>query len=135
MMSAGYGFAGTGLPEPSMTVMPADHMMPAMMSESRPPHLPRARTGSRYGFHVIPAMPTLLLVSAPRTPMTRVPCQELLSTLQLALGNTLVLARSVLSIQSPGSDGSGSQPSPSLAIKNVPRGVLLVESKSCPTKS
>ena len=80
-------------------------------------------------------MPISLLVSAPSTPITRVPCHELFSTLQFLLGNTVVFFKSVLSIQSPGSDGSGSQPSPSLATKNVPNGALLEEFRSWLTKS
>ena len=35
-------------------------------------------------------------------------------------GGNMALLRSVLLIQSPGSEGSGSQPSPSLAIRKVP---------------
>src|SRR6266853_2783864 len=71
---AGYGLSGTPL-----TWMPAAHSIPAMMSESRPPHLPSTRTGSSHGLQVRPAIPVPLLLSAPRSPDTRVPCQELLA--------------------------------------------------------
>src|ERR1700730_7041404 len=72
----------------------------------------------------MPATPRPLSVDAPRMPMTRVPCQELsvgapFGPPQVAAGNSTFFSSAAL-IQSPGSEGSGSQPSPSLAIKKVP---------------
>ena len=73
---------------------------------------------------VMPAMPVSLFVIAPKTPTTRVPCQVLGMISpgycdvfpHWATENTLFFS-SLLLIQSPGSEGSGSQPSPSFAIK------------------
>ncbi len=45
--------------------------------------MPSTRTCSSHPLQVIPAMPTPLLPSAPSTPETRVPCQELLPAVQL----------------------------------------------------
>src|SRR5215469_16218053 len=72
MIFAGLGFAGAPL-----TAIPAAHSIPEMMSESSPPHLPTARTGSSRAFQATPAIPRLLLVAAARMPATRVPCQLL----------------------------------------------------------
>src|ERR1700716_2177431 len=102
MILAGVEFAGT-----PATGMPAAHIIPAMMSESYPPHLPNTRTGRIFPCQVIPATPRRLLVNAPRIPAVRVPCQELISILQLL---NFELAVSVELIQSPGSEGSGSRP-------------------------
>jgi hypothetical protein len=80
-------------------------------------------------------MPVALLVSAPRIPAVRVPCHELFSTAQLLPLKTGLLT-SVELIQSPGSEGSGSQPSPSLAVRNVlPAAPLPPLPPSGPTKS
>jgi len=109
---AGWGLSGT-----PGTGKPAAHRMPARMSESRPPHLPSTRTGSRRAPQVPPAMPALLLVLAAIMPATRVPCQELLLVSQLANSGRFL---SALVIQSPGSDGSGSRPLLSFATKKPP---------------
>src|SRR5882757_9591479 len=107
MMLAGFALAGT-----PATDMPAAHIIHAMVSESYPPHLPSTRTGRIFPCHVIPATPCALLVNAPRIPAVRVPCQELISTLQSLNFELLV---SVELIQSPGSEESASRPLPSLA--------------------
>jgi hypothetical protein len=105
---------------------PAAHSIPAMMSESYPlPPLPSARTGRIQAPQVIAAMPMPLLLSAPMMPTTRVPCQELGATVSLANSG---FCWSVAVTQSPGSEGSGSQPSPSLAIRYVPSAAPLVGS-------
>ena len=52
--------------------------MPAMMSESKPPHLPSTRTGSTLTSRPTLAMPMPLLVAAPMRPSVCVPCHELL---------------------------------------------------------
>ena len=52
--------------------------------------MPSARTGNSQVPQVMPAMPASLLVMAPNTPITRVPCQELLALGQSAAGNTAV---------------------------------------------
>ncbi len=96
-----------------MTCSPAAQRIASMMSESKPPHLPRARTGRIIPFQVIPVTPTALLAIAPRMPATRVPCQELFSTVQPL--NRVVCVSCVVT-QSPGSEASASLPSPSLAI-------------------
>src|SRR3989440_5119829 len=106
---AGYGLLGTPL-----TGMPAAHSMPAAMSESRPPHLPSTRTGSSHALQVTPAIPVPLLLSAPRSPEIRVPCQELFAAIAPLHS---VLLRSAWVTQSPGSDASASCASPSLATK------------------
>ncbi len=105
---AGYGLAGA----PSTGTPPAQSIA-AMMSESVPPHLPSARTGSTQPFHVVPAIPRALFETAPTMPATRVPCHELSSG---ALPLNGPDAASAADTQSPGSDGSASQPSPSLAF-------------------
>src|SRR5450755_2160462 len=92
--------------------MPPAQSMAASISESAPPHLPSARTGRVQLLQVRPATPFALLVIAPRMPTTRVPCQELLATLQSL--NSVVLVSAMLT-QSPGSDASASRPSASLA--------------------
>src|ERR1700730_3171226 len=106
---AGYGLFGTPL-----TGMPGAHSMPATMSASRPPHLPSTRTGSSHALQVTPAIPVPLLLSAPRSPDTRVPCQELFPAVP-ALHSGLL--RSAWMTQSPGSEASASCASPSLATK------------------
>src|SRR6185437_4248787 len=107
MICAGYGLSGT-----PVTCRPAAQRIPSRMSESRPPHLPSARTGRIFPCQVIPATPVALLAMAPRMPTTRVPCHELLPTVQLA---KVGFCRSLEATQSPGSEASGSRPSPSLA--------------------
>src|SRR5690349_371 len=105
-------FAGFGLLGAPITATPPAHSIEVMMSESRPPHLPRARTGRICGPQVIPAMPIPLLVLAPRIPATRVPCQELGAA--VAWEHTLgLLVMSELVTQSPGSAAPGpGQPGP-----------------------
>src|SRR6266853_1107307 len=88
--------------------------MPVTMSESRPPHFPSTRTGSSHALRVTPAIPVPLLLSAPSSPDTRVPCQELFATIA-ALHSGLL--RSAWMTQSPGSEASASCASPSLATK------------------
>src|SRR5256885_920060 len=88
--------------------------MPAMMSRSVPPHLPSTRTGKSHALQVMPAMPTPLLLTAPRMPETRVPCQELLAVVPPLHSGLL---RSAWTTQSPGSEASASRASPSLATK------------------
>ena len=108
MIRAGYGFDGA----PSTGTPPA-HSIAARMSESEPPHLPSARTGRIQPFQPSPAMPRELFASAPMIPATRVPCQELSPCWQEP--NTPLDASAAVT-QSPGSEGSGSQPSPSFAL-------------------
>jgi hypothetical protein len=86
--------------------------MPAAMSESKPPHLPSTRTGMTRAPQATPAMPTPLLPAAATMLDTRVPCQELLPAPQSL---KVPEAFSSVVIQSPGSAGSPSRPSPSLA--------------------
>src|SRR5256885_1400194 len=107
MMRAGFVLIGT--PE---TGNPAAHIIPARMSESNPPHLPSTRTGRIFACHDNPATPRELLDAAPRMPVVRVPCQELICVSQLL---NWELAVSVESTQSPGSEASASRPPPSLA--------------------
>ena len=85
------------------------------MSESKPPHLPRARAGRIHGFQVIPVTPSELFDSAPMIPETRVPCHELFEAPQLVNGPLLALLSADVT-QSPGSVGSESRPLPSFAI-------------------
>src|ERR1700741_1335604 len=92
--------------------MPPAHAIASRMSESKPPHLPSARTGKIQGLHVLPATPSLLFVSAPTIPATRVPCHELFLTSQPA---NRPWFDSCCEPQSPASDASASRPSPSLA--------------------
>ncbi len=107
-MRAGYGFVGA----PS-TGMPADQSIAATMSESKPPHLPRTRTGRIQPFHPRPDTPSALLLRAAMIPETRVPCQELSLAWQPLSGSD---EASLLVTQSPGSEASRSQLSPSFAI-------------------
>src|ERR1700752_144344 len=112
-------FAGSGLVSLApltLTVMPPAHNFAVMMSESSPPHLPSARTGRIGGPQVSPAMPTPLLVLAPRIPATRIPCQELGAAFSL-LHSLGWLVMSVLVIQSPGSDAPGPGQAPPFATK------------------
>src|SRR5450631_1447286 len=78
--------------------MPPAQSMAASISESVPPHLPSARTGRIQLLQVRPATPVALLVIAPSMPTTRVPCQELLATVQSL--NSVVLVSAMLK-QSP----------------------------------
>src|ERR1700689_5961259 len=105
--------------------MPADQSMAASISESLPPHLPSARTGRIQLLHVRPPTPVALLVMAPRMPTTRVPCQELFSTVQPV--NSAVFVSAVLT-QSPGSEASGLRPAPLLPTSGS-------DTKSYPSKS
>ena len=108
---AGFGLAGT-----PATARPAAQRMPAMMSESNPPHLPSTRTGSTRTLRPTLAMPMPLPVSAAMRPLVCVPCHELSSAASLQSSNgppACVTSASVS--QSPGSEGSASRPSPSLA--------------------
>jgi len=77
MTLAGWVLSGT-----PVTCRPAAQRIASRMSESTPPHLPSTRSGRIFGPQVIPVMPAVLLDSAPRMPATRVPCQELLLTVQ-----------------------------------------------------
>src|SRR4029079_16512757 len=104
MTSAGCVLSGTPL-----TCRPAPQRIPSRISESRPPHLPSARTGRIRACQVIPLMPVELLAIAPRIPAVRVPCQELFSTVQP--WNVVVWVSAVVT-QSPGSEASASLPSP-----------------------
>ena len=70
-------------------------------------------------------MPAPLSVRPASIPETRVPCHELPSTAQLANCDSV---RSCEEIQSPGSDGSESQPLPSLAARAVPPDSALTKS-------
>src|ERR1700686_3390015 len=102
-------------PASTVTGWPAAHMIAAAISETRPEHLPITRTGINTVRGAMPAIPMPLLATAPMTPATLVPCQELGTTVvQPALTNRVVAA-SVASIQSPGSAAPACQPWPSLA--------------------
>src|SRR5215469_2346412 len=109
MILAGLGFAGAPL-----TATPPAHSIPWMMSESSPPHLPSPRTGRIGEPQLTPATPTPLLVSAPRMPATRVPCQELGPAVAL-LHSLGLLVMSVLVTQSPGSSAPGPGQAPPFA--------------------
>src|SRR5260221_13896779 len=126
MILAGFGLTGTAglVGSGYCSASPAAQAMPSRMSESSPAHLPRTRTGSTGAFQPTPATPTPLLVAAPITPATSVPCHELGRTLHTGLpaasfcpntGWVAGLVRSAELIQSPGPVESGSRPSPSLA--------------------
>ena len=63
--------------------IPAAQSMAAMMSESKPPHLPNTQTGMTLTFpKPTLAMPIVLFVPAPMRPAVCVPCQELPRTAQ-----------------------------------------------------
>src|SRR5580658_2191581 len=103
------------VPASTVTGWPAAHMMAAARSDTRPEHTPTARTGNSIASGATPAMPIPLLVSAPMTPATLVPCQELVAAVvQPALMNSVICVSAVV-MQSPGSEASSCQPSPSLA--------------------
>src|SRR4051812_14984993 len=104
--------AGVGLSATPLTCKPAAQRMPARMSLSMPPHLPSTRTGRMNEFQLSPATPAPLLVSAPIIPDTRVPCQLLSPFVQ---PDSAEFDLSLSLTQSPGSEGSASRPSPSLA--------------------
>ncbi len=110
MICAGWVLSGT-----PGTCSPADQRIASMMSESWPPHFPSARTGRILPCQVMPVIPTALFAMAPRIPTTRVPCQELFSTVQPANG-LVVSVVSACVTQSPGSEASASRGSPSLAM-------------------
>ncbi len=80
---AGLGLAGT-----PATGSPAAQRMPAMMSESYPPHLPSTRTGSTRTLRPTLAMPMPLPVSAAMMPLVCVPCHELSSALSAQSSKT-----------------------------------------------
>src|SRR5882724_12221550 len=125
---AGYGLIGTPL-----TGKPADHRIASRISESYPPHFPNTRTGRIQDSQVVPAIPMLLLVAAPINPDTRVPCQELFSIVHFEKKGC---CWSLLSIQSPGSVGSPSRPSPSFAVRNeLPPELPSAAMKSYPGSS
>src|SRR5437879_9334233 len=106
---AGLALAGT-----PGTDRPAAQRAPSRISETKPPHLPRTRTGRILDVQLIPATPTPLFVTAPMVPATWVPCQLLSLTEQPTKGPpTVVLSADVT--QSPGSEGSASLRSPSFA--------------------
>ena len=104
--------AGLGLSGTPATEMPADQRIAAWMSESVPKHLPSTRTGSTLTPGAAPAMPMPSLAAAPTRLAVLVPCQELFSTVQPL---NLAVPASAAVTQSPGSLGSASRPSPSLA--------------------
>ena len=108
---AGVGFAGT-----PGTTSPAAQRMPAITSESKPPHLPSTRTGSRRTLRPTLAMPMPLSVSAEITPATLVPCHELLRGSSSQPGSAPPVSRSDWVTQSPGSAASASRPLPSFAV-------------------
>src|SRR5687768_8726525 len=92
--------------------MPPAHAIASRMSESKPPHLPSARTGKIHEFHVEPVIPSELFASAAMIPATRVPCHELLETEQ---PENCPWFDSCCVTQSPASDASESRPPPSFA--------------------
>ncbi len=103
--------AGVGLSGTPDTGRPAAHSMASAMSEDMPPHLPSARTGWIRAFQSMPARSRPLLVAAPTTLATPVPCHDELATVQVL---NRVSSLSALVSQSPGSLASASRPSPSL---------------------
>src|SRR5262245_61183917 len=117
--------AGVALAVVPETDRPAAQRMPARMSLSVPPHLPSTRTGRTNEFQDMPVMPAELFDRAPIIPETRVPCHELAEVRQLV---KMRLFRSASVIQSPGSLGSESRPSLSLAC-------AVPETKSKPGRS
>ena len=106
MMSAGLSFQISLPSVPSAGMRPAAQRMASLMSDRRPPHLPRARTGTIFTFQAPPATPAPLFdAAAPIVPATCVPWKE------SAAPGTEALHRS------PGSFGSESRPSPSLPMR------------------
>ena len=96
---------------------PDAQRMASAMLVRLPPHLPSTRTGRILASYATPGRPMLLSPTAAIRPAMAVPCHELEATVQPAkTGN----ARSPAATQSPGSVGSGSRPSPSLATRNAP---------------
>src|ERR1041385_3911036 len=120
---AGLALAGT-----PVTGKPAAQRAPSRISDKDPPHLPSTRTGRILDVQLMPPTPTLLLVAAPIVPATWVPCQELSLVCPPGAGSAqpvkkpfaAVPSSSVAVIQSPGSEGSGSRPSPSFAERKTP---------------
>src|SRR5579864_1389924 len=109
-------FAGLGFKGKPVTWIPAAHSMAETMSESRPPHLPSARSGRIWAFQVMPATPAPLFVAAPRIPAVRVPCQELGPA--VALPHRLAFPEmSLLVTQSPESTAPGPGQLPPFATK------------------
>lgn len=92
---------GVGLSGTPSTLRPALQRTASIMSASVPPQIPSALACNSRAFQSMPAMPCPLLLLPAATLETEVPCQLLEKPLQL----------------SPGSPGSGSRPSPSLALK------------------
>src|SRR5665213_45337 len=65
------------VPASTVTPIPAAQRIAAAMSDTRPLQDPSARIGRIVVSGAMPAMPMPLLASAPITPATLVPCQEL----------------------------------------------------------
>jgi hypothetical protein len=114
--------AGFALAVPRTVGSPAAHRIAAAMSLDEPPHLPSTRTGSTFTPGAMPLIPVLLPWRATIVPVTCVPCHELsllpsaLSPPQLSSSPPAAVPwSSAAVIQSPGSDGSASQPLPSFA--------------------
>ena len=114
MLMTRAGFGLTGAPA---TLSPAAQRMPSTMSATSAPHLPATRTGSTRPSRLTPATPSALSVSAATMPAMSVPCHELFATSQFA--NSGFESFSAWVTQSPGSLGSASRPSPSLANSTV----------------
>jgi hypothetical protein len=93
-------FAGVGLAREPGTVPPVAQFIPAAMSSSEPPLVPRTRTGRSFAFQSTPATPIVLLLAAPMVPAVCEPCQ-----LEAPLGRS-----------PPMSSGLSSRPSPSPAL-------------------
>ncbi len=110
--------AGVALAGTLGTARPAAQRMASLMSLVVPPHLPSTRTAWTLTSQFTPATPVALSVApTPTVPATWVPCQLFG---RAGCGKPHSLA----AIASPGSVGSASRPSPSLAMK-----VLLIMSK------
>src|SRR6266852_3847489 len=95
------------------TGKPAAQRMASAISAVVPPHFPKTRIGWTLTFQFTPATPIpLLVLPTPMVPATWVPCQ----LLGCGDGGHPPPHSPVL-MASPGSVGSGSRPSPSLAMK------------------
>ena len=105
--------AGVGLFGTPGTGKPAAHAIASNTSENSPPHLPSARTGRMRAPQSTPASAKPLFPFAATMPATEVPCQLESS---LSQPGNRPLSMSSCEIQSPGSVGSGSRPSPSFAV-------------------
>ncbi|MNN16862.1 hypothetical protein D3C81_1300160 [compost metagenome] len=71
--------AGVALAGTPGTASPPAQRMPSTVSDNSAPQRPDTRTGWIRAAQSTPAMPTPLLVSAPSTLATRVPCHVLLA--------------------------------------------------------